>query len=97
MNDIPVAAPQRRAERANARPIYLDNQASTPTDPRVLEAMLPYFTEEFGNPHSESHVYGHDAMTAIEAARADIAHFLDAWMALARRRRQSHQSRAEAA
>src|SRR5438067_9856460 len=64
------------AERPNALPIYLDNQASTPLDPRVLEAMLPYFTEHFGNPHSESHVYGHNAMAAIEAARADIARLI---------------------
>ena len=42
------------AERPNALPIYLDNQSSTPLDPRVLEAMLPYFTEHFGNPHSEA-------------------------------------------
>ena len=62
-----------REERANALPLYLDNQASTPLDPRVLEAMLPYFTEHFGNPHSESHVYGRNAMAAIEAARDDVA------------------------
>src|SRR5437763_12986930 len=66
------------AERPNALPIYLDNQASTPLDPRVLEAMLPYFTEQFGNPHSDSHVYGHNAMAAIEAARADIARLIHA-------------------
>lgn len=78
MNDVSVPAGARSAERANALPIYLDNQASTPLDPRVLEAMLPYFTEQFGNPHSESHIYGHDAMAAIDAARADIARLIHA-------------------
>jgi cysteine desulfurase len=66
------------AERPNALPIYLDNQASTPLDPRVLQAMLPYFTEHFGNPHSESHVYGHNAMVAIEAARGEVARLIGA-------------------
>jgi len=66
------------AERPNALPIYLDNQASTPLDPRVLEAMLPYFTEHFGNPHSESHVYGHNAMAAIETARGEVARLINA-------------------
>ena len=65
-------------ERANRLPIYLDNQSTTPLDPRVLEAMLPYFTEHFGNPHSESHVYGKNAMAAIEAARADLARLTNA-------------------
>jgi cysteine desulfurase len=66
------------AERPNALPIYLDNQASTPLDPRVLEAMLPYFTEHFGNPHSESHVYGRNAMAAIETARGEVAKLINA-------------------
>src|SRR4029077_6321458 len=66
------------AQRPNALPIYLDNQSSTPLDPRVLEAMLPYFTEEFGNPHSESHIYGHNAMAAIESARGEVARLIDA-------------------
>ncbi|HEV2187640.1 MAG TPA: aminotransferase class V-fold PLP-dependent enzyme [Stellaceae bacterium] len=65
-------------DRANTLPVYLDNQASTPVDSRVLEAMLPYFTIDYGNPHSESHVYGHRAMAAIDAARGEIAGLIHA-------------------
>ena len=53
-------------------PIYMDNHATTPVDPRVLEAMLPYFTEHFGNPHSESHAYGENAMAAINPNSAAL-------------------------
>ncbi|HUC09965.1 MAG TPA: aminotransferase class V-fold PLP-dependent enzyme [Stellaceae bacterium] len=63
---------------ANTPPIYLDNQATTRLDPRVLEAMLPYFTEHFGNPHSTSHVYGHTAAAAVERARSAIAALINA-------------------
>src|SRR6185369_8654066 len=66
------------AEWPNTLPIYLDNQSSTPLDPRVLEAMLPYFTEHFGNPHSESHVYGRNAMATIETARGQVARLIGA-------------------
>jgi len=76
----PVAAPARRPEvrLGNAMPIYLDNQSSTRLDPRVLEAMLPYFTEQFGNPHSTSHAYGRIAADAIEEARHEVAALINA-------------------
>ncbi len=64
--------------RANAMPIYLDNQSSTRLDPRVLEAMLPYFTEQYGNPHSTSHAYGRIAAAAIERARGEVAALIHA-------------------
>ncbi len=54
-------------------PVYLDNQATTPCDPRVLALMLPWFTERFGNPHSAEHQMGADAEAAVEAARAEVA------------------------
>ncbi|WP_287849529.1 cysteine desulfurase family protein [Acidiphilium sp.] len=60
------------------RPIYLDNQATTPCDPRVVAAMLPYFTESFGNPHSIEHALGREAETAVAQARAEVAALIGA-------------------
>ena len=51
------------------RPIYLDVQATSPMDPRVLDAMMPYMTEIYGNPHSRTHQYGWETETAVESAR----------------------------
>lgn len=51
------------------RPIYLDMQATSPTDPRVLDAMIPYMTELYGNPHSRTHKYGWETEKAVEKAR----------------------------
>ena len=58
--------------------IYLDYQASTPTDPRVMEQMLPYFTDSFGNPHSSSHILGWKSMDAVESARFEVASLIGA-------------------
>lgn len=58
--------------------VYLDYQATTPCDPRVVEKMLPYFYEHFGNPHSRNHCYGWDAEEAVEKARAQVARLIHA-------------------
>lgn len=58
--------------------IYLDYQATTPCDPRVVKAALPYLTEHFGNPHSRNHIYGWEAEAAVETARKQIATLINA-------------------
>jgi cysteine desulfurase len=55
------------------RPVYLDNQATTRCDPRVLDVMLPFFTERYANPHSVEHAMGNDAEAAVETARLQVA------------------------
>ena len=66
-----------RGETLNV-PVYLDYQATTPLDPRVLDAMLPYLKSKFGNPNSVHHVYGWEAERAVERARRQIAALIGA-------------------
>ena len=71
MTHLPTNPPTERF-------IYLDNQATTPCDPRVVQAMLPWFTESFGNPHSAEHQMGRLAEAAVELARGQVAALIGA-------------------
>ncbi|KAM0022362.1 putative sulfurtransferase [Helianthus debilis subsp. tardiflorus] len=64
--------------KISGRPLYLDMQATSPVDPRVLDAMLPYFVSQYGNPHSRTHLYGWESDEAVEAARAQVASLINA-------------------
>ena len=60
------------------RPLYLDYHATTPVDPRVLDAMLPFFSERFGNAASRQHAYGWEAQKAVDDARGEVAALIGA-------------------
>ncbi len=62
----------------NEKKVYLDYQATTPLDSRVLEIMLPYMTDVYGNPHSSEHAFGWEANKAIERAKTQVASFINA-------------------
>src|SRR5258708_26199671 len=69
----PPTAKANGGSNAPKRPVYLDYQATTPMDPRVLETMMPYFMEKFGNPHSRHHTHRWEAEDAAEHAPKQVA------------------------
>lgn len=76
--DVTSAGFSIKGEAFAGRPAYLDFQATTPLDPRVLDVMMPYLTEKYGNPHSRTHSYGWETENAIEAARDHVAGLIGA-------------------
>ncbi|KQJ89884.1 cysteine desulfurase, mitochondrial [Brachypodium distachyon] len=76
--DVPAAEEEDdsitiKGVRISGRPLYMDMQATTPVDPRVLDAMLPFYLSRYGNPHSRTHLYGWESDAAVEEARARVA------------------------
>ncbi|KAG8345594.1 putative Aminotransferase class V Beta eliminating lyase [Trypanosoma vivax] len=76
--DSSAASSGCASAKRGLRPLYLDMQSTTPLDPRVLDRMLPYMTEQYGNPHSRTHSYGWAAEAAVEKARAQVADLIGA-------------------
>ncbi|PIA45374.1 hypothetical protein AQUCO_01700725v1 [Aquilegia coerulea] len=64
--------------KISGRPLYLDMQATSPVDPRVLDSMLPYYLSRYGNPHSRTHLYGWESDSAVELARSQVSSLIKA-------------------
>jgi len=73
-----VIPPKEKRDYGKDRAIYLDAQATTPVDPRVLDVMLPLYLDVYGNPHSSSHMYGWETSDMVEEARASVADLIGA-------------------
>ncbi|KAH7673643.1 Cysteine desulfurase protein [Dioscorea alata] len=76
--DLDSGVISMKGVKISGRPLYLDMQATTPVDPRVLDAMLPFYLSRFGNPHSRTHLYGWESDAAVENARSQIASLVHA-------------------
>jgi len=74
VSDLSLAPKHQDANR----PIYLDAQSTTPVDPRVLDAMMPFLTNQYGNPHSRTHAYGWESEAAVEVAREHVGALIGA-------------------
>ncbi|XP_025076471.1 cysteine desulfurase, mitochondrial-like [Pomacea canaliculata] len=75
---VPQVAPRKDMPPKDMRPLYMDAQATTPLDPRVLDRMLPYMVTYYGNPHSRTHAYGWESEAAVELARKHVADLIKA-------------------
>eukprot|EP00963_Diacronema_lutheri_P001645 scaffold109_cov368-Pavlova_lutheri.AAC.4 len=69
---------EAKGVQLTGRPLYLDMQSTTPVDPRVLDAMIPFFVDMYGNPHSRTHLYGWESEDAVEVARKRVAQLVGA-------------------